>query len=85
MIAEMETKEFKPTAGAIFLDPNLGPTEYGKTRVVETAADVVIDRSFVNCPRLRQCSKVELLGSQLLTNGKVIALSPVKASKETRC
>ena len=54
----------------------LGPTDYGKTRVVEAAAEVVIDRSFVNCPRLRQCSKFALLDFQGLTNGKVIALSP---------
>jgi hypothetical protein len=54
----------------------LGPTDYGKTRVVEAAAEVVIDRSFANCPTLRQCSKFALLDSQRLTNGRVIALSP---------
>ena len=42
---------------------------------------VVIDRSFVNCPRLRHFSKFSLLHFQGLTNGKVIALSPVRGFK----
>jgi hypothetical protein len=39
---------------------------------------VVIDRSFVNCPRLRHSSKFSFLNFQGLTSGKVIALSPVR-------
>jgi hypothetical protein len=54
----------------------LGPTDYVKTRLGEAAAEVVIDRSFVNCPRLRQSSALALLCFQSLTNGQVIALSP---------
>ena len=42
---------------------------------------IVIDRSFVNCPTLRQCSKFAFLDFQGLTNGKVIALSPVRGFK----
>jgi hypothetical protein len=42
---------------------------------------VVIDRSFVNCPRVRQCSKFSLLDLQRLTNGHVIALSQVRGFK----
>ena len=42
---------------------------------------VVIDRSFVNCPTLRQCEKFALLDSQRLTNGRVIALSLVRGFK----
>src|SRR6266581_1243664 len=42
---------------------------------------VMIDRSFVNCPRLRHSSKFSLLHFQGLTNGKVIALSPVRGFK----
>src|SRR6266496_726972 len=42
---------------------------------------VMIDRSFVNCPRLRHSSKFALLHFQRLTNGKVIALSPVRGYK----
>ena len=42
---------------------------------------VMIDRSFVNCPRLRHSSKFSLLHFQWLTNGKVIALSPVRGFK----
>jgi hypothetical protein len=52
----------------------LGPTDYGKTRVVEASAEVVIDRSFVNCPRLRHSSAFALLYFQHLRNGSVIAL-----------
>ena len=36
---------------------------------------VMIDRSFVNCPRLRHTAKFSLLQFQSLTNGQVIALS----------
>jgi hypothetical protein len=36
---------------------------------------VMIDRRFVNCPRLRHSSKFSLLHFQRLTNGKGIALS----------
>ena len=39
---------------------------------------VMIDRSFVNCPRLRHSAKFSLLQFQSLTNGQVIALSPVR-------
>ena len=90
MIAEMQIKGFNPTTFLVGMNPInrpigtmlfLGPTDYGKTRVVEAAAEVVIDRSFVNCPRLRQCSKFALLDFQGLTNGKVIALSPVRGFK----
>ncbi len=42
---------------------------------------VMIDRSFVNCPRLRHSSKFSLLHFQRLTNGKVIAQSPVRGYK----
>ncbi len=42
---------------------------------------VMIDRSFVNCPRLRHSSTFSLLHFQSLTNGKVIALSPVRGFK----
>ncbi len=42
---------------------------------------VMIDRSFVNCPRLRHSSALALLYFQQLTNGKVIALSPVRGFK----
>ena len=42
---------------------------------------VVIDRSFVNCPRLRHSSTFSSLHFQSLTNGKVIALSPVRSFK----
>ena len=42
---------------------------------------VMIDRSFVNCPRLRRSSALALLYFQRLTNGKVIALSPVRGFK----
>ena len=59
----------------------LGPTDYGKTRVAEAAAEVLIARSFVNCPRLRQRSMSALLDFQGVTNGRVIALSPVRSFK----
>lgn len=42
---------------------------------------VMIVRSFVNCPRLRHSSSLALLYFQQLTNGKVIALSPVRGFK----
>ena len=42
---------------------------------------VMIDRSFVNCPRLRHSAKFSLLQFQSLTNGKVIALSPLRGFK----
>ncbi len=42
---------------------------------------VMIDRSFVNCPRLRHSAKFSLLQFQSLTNGQVIALSPVRGFK----
>ena len=42
---------------------------------------VMIDRSFVNCPRLRHSSTFSLLDFQRLTNGKVIALSPMRDFK----
>lgn len=42
---------------------------------------VMIDRSFVNCPRLRHSSSFSLLHLQRLTNGKVIALSPMRDFK----
>ena len=42
---------------------------------------VMIDRSFVNGTRLRHFSAVALLYFQQLTNGKVIALSPVRGFK----
>ena len=59
----------------------LGPPDYGKTRVGEAAAEVMIVRSFVNCPRLRHSSSLALLYFQQLTNGKVIALSTVRGFK----
>ena len=43
--------------------------------------NVVIDRRFVNCPRIRQCSDFALLDFHGLTNGKAIALSPVRGFK----
>ena len=42
---------------------------------------VTIDRSFVNCPRLRHSAKSSLLQFQSLTNGQVIALSPLRGFK----
>jgi len=42
---------------------------------------VMIDRSFVNCPRLRHPFPFSLLHLQRLTNGKVIALSPMRDFK----
>jgi hypothetical protein len=59
----------------------LGPTNYGKTRVVEAAAEVVIDRSFVNCPRLRHSSALALFYFQQLRNGSVIALHRARGFK----
>jgi hypothetical protein len=53
----------------------LGPTDNGKTRVVETAAEIVIERSFVNCPEPHHFSALSSLYFQQLTNGRVIALS----------
>jgi hypothetical protein len=76
MIAEMEFKGFN--SGTMLL---LGPMDCGMTRVVEAPAEVVIVRSFVNCPRLRQRFKFALLDFQGLTNGKAIALSPVHGFK----
>jgi STAS domain-containing protein len=48
---------------------------------VTSSMTVVIDRSFVNCPRLRHSSKFSLLNFQGLTNGRVIALSRVRSFK----
>lgn len=59
----------------------LGPTDYGKTRVVEASVEVVIDRSFVNCLRLRHSSTLPFSCFQQLTNGKVIAPSLVRGFK----
>ena len=42
---------------------------------------VMIVRSLVNCPTLRHSSSLALLYFQQLTNGKVIALSPVRGFK----
>ena len=42
---------------------------------------LMIDRGFVNCPRLRHSSALALLYFQYLTNGSVIALSPVRGFK----
>jgi hypothetical protein len=65
----------------------LGRTDYGKTRVVETSAEVVIERSFANCPEPHQFSALSSLYFQQLTNGSVIALSFVRDlnRKEARC
>ena len=47
---------------------------------------VMIDRSFVNCPRLRHSSVLALLYFQELTNGSVIALHRARGLKQrTRC
>jgi hypothetical protein len=64
----------RPIGTMLFLDP----TDYGKTRVVETAAEVVIVRSFANCPRPHHFSTLSSLYFQQLTNGSVIALSSVR-------
>jgi hypothetical protein len=64
----------------------LGTTDYGKTRVVEAAAEVVIVRSFVNCLRLRHSSTLPFSCSQQLTNGSVIALQRARGlNQRTRC
>ena len=90
MIAEMQIKGFNPTTFLVGMNPInrpigtmlfLGSTDYGKTRMVEAAAEVVIVRSFVNCLSLRHSSTLPFSCFQQLTNGKVIALSPVRGFK----
>ena len=52
-----------------------------RTRAAALQERVMIDRRFVNCPRLRHSSKFSLFHFQRLTNGKEIALSSVRGSK----
>lgn len=61
--------------------PGTSSAAESQTRAQAVEERVMIDRSFVNCPRLRHSAKFSLLQFQSLTNGQVIALSPVRGFK----
>jgi hypothetical protein len=61
--------------------PGTSSAAESRTRAQAVEERVMIDRSFVNCPRLRHSAKFSLLQFQSLTNGQVIALSPVRGFK----
>jgi hypothetical protein len=61
--------------------PGTSSAAESQTRAQAVEERVMIDRSFVNCPRLRHSAKFSLLQFQSLTNGQVIALSPLRGFK----
>jgi len=81
-VAVMNSVERQRHGRGLSFTPGKSDCDILEIKLQAVQHGVMIDRSFVNCPRLRQSSAAALLYFQSLTNGSVIAMHRTRLEPE---